>query len=756
MRKSEWAAVKAATGLSLVAAVLLAGGWWWADQRAPDYRVGRRSVLVPNAPSTAVPRVRLGGESRAAWSLAAGSRLRLPAVVSGEAPVLRLREGARAPGGVLRVAMVTPDGRRVMLHAAPASVGGWALHRLPLPADVGDAIDIECVAGTPRRGVEPAELFVADLVIETAGRPVDESEAPVVSRVVLADPLTAFGGTLVLAPSSPQAERLGLPGPRCLELPPGEAWELSIPDAPGGRLEIVVHAAPLPNEDGETPSDAEVARAAASGSILFFAGGRTVARISLGFLGQGAREALVHLPLEAFDGSGLVVQRVGAPGLFVGLRDLLVTAPRPVLRRPHEPGVSRNVLLVIADSLRPDRLGCYGYDRGATPNLDALAARGLRYERVIAPSAWTLPNVASLLTGTAPSTHGLGLAAGRRLSPRLITLPQAAAWAGRETGGFSSSGWVSPEQGLDRGFQRFVTSVVPAPMVVEAALDWLADVQDFQWLALVHVSDATHPHEPEAADLLAVSGRPAPELLERLARLDSRPGAADALAVELGPKYDAEVAGIDRAVGELLRWLDDEDLAQDTLVVVVGAQGEEFFEHGGRLHGQHLHEEVVRVPLIVAGPGVPAGLVEEQMIPLVDVTRLIAELGDFGAEGSFQGRLPPPFRTRADSPYDRGEAVEPAMAFGLLEPYEGVTRHRRIAVREEQWLLLGEASEAGDADQLFDLEHDPRALDDLLAGDPPRPVMLMAEHLRRAHDNWVRATLRAAPSRPVMWEAQAP
>jgi arylsulfatase A-like enzyme len=282
---------------------------------------------------------------------------------------------------------------------------------------------------------------------------------------------------------------------------------------------------------------------------------------------------------------------------------------------------------------------------------------------------------------------------------------------------------------------------LPAPVLAEHALDWLADASQYPWFLMLNFTDARSPFEPAVRDLRSLPGPPPAALVERLRLLDSRPGAAEALATEIGTLYDAELAGVDRAIGMITDWLAARDLLSSTLVVVVGSCGEEFFEHGGRLHGQTLWDEVVSVPLVMAGPGMrgPGGgaFVMDEPISLLDVTRAIGEYGRILTRTGLQGRLPPPFAP-----------ILPDPTFGaLLRPLPPVTSADLDAVRTRRWLWLFDHGSA--TEQLFDLQADAGARHELLA-DAALPEKARkeareeADSLKAAFAQWQRQTLLAA------------
>ena len=729
-------ALLAALRLALVAAALVAFGFWWTHQKAADFTIETRVRLPVPAGTRIEPALRLNGVEREALVVPCGRTLSLRVRVPGDDPFLRFQDGHLSAHPVLSLRLLREDGERVEVETHPTLEGAWTPRRVALPAAAGDVVTLELAAldGTGKPGL--GSLFLADLVLESDGRGVDETEIPLVGRGLEADLLARRGDELVAAPPSVEEARAELPGPPCLALPPGGAATLDASSVPAdGRLVLVLHVA-RPNPRGP----------AEPGAVEVRAGDELLATLPFDVPGELLASEQRHvIEFGRFAGHpvDLALSRRGGENLFVGLREAWISSEREVPRRRRPPDQpSRNVLLVMVDALRGDRLGCQGYAGGHTPVLDALAARGGRYERVLAPSSWTLPNAATLLTGSSPLTHGLGLEPGRVLSPRLYSLAQSAAWSGVTTACFGNSPWVSPATGLDQGFETFSTRRVPAEVVVEEALDWMADRRDFPWFLVLHFADPSYPYEPLPRDLASLPvQRPLPELVERLRPLDSRPGLAEKLAMEVGPLYDAEVAGVDRALGNLLDALGAEGMLEDTLVAVVGLEGEEFFEHGGRTHGQSLWDEVVSVPAILAGPGVhgPDGgpFVARDPVELVDVATLVASLGGLSVRSRLQGRLPPPFSPALPDP----------TAHALLRPFGRMTERDLDATRSRRWLRLFDRT-AG-TESLYDLEADPGATRDLLSAPDLTPeqatqLRFEADSLAAAFRQWQRGSLGVA------------
>jgi len=365
----------------------------------------------------------------------------------------------------------------------------------------------------------------------------------------------------------------------------------------------------------------------------------------------------------------------------------------------------RHVLLITLDTLRADRLGSYGYAAAATPHLDALAERGLRFTRAATVAPLTLPAHSSLMTGTYPAFHGVRDNGGFYLAEEAATLAETLAAAGFATGGFVGAFVLDSRWGIAQGFERFfddfdLTKYEQAPGmdaiqrpgadVVDQVLGWWTQSRDgppggdrggmqgplFTW---VHLYD---PHTPYEAPEPYRSRFPA----------------------DVSGAYDAEIAATDAQVGRLLSALAEDGRLDETLVVVLGDHGEMLGEHQERTHGFFLYDAVVRIPLLIAGPGIGAGVVDDQ-VRIVDVMpTILARLG----------LAPPPQVQGVD----------------LLAPAGG--ERRRLLALAESWFPRyhygwSELRSIQDGrykliraprPELYDLEEDPRELADLAAREP--------------------------------------
>ena len=387
----------------------------------------------------------------------------------------------------------------------------------------------------------------------------------------------------------------------------------------------------------------------------------------------------------------------------------------------------RGVLLISIDTLRSDRLGSYGYDRPTTPTLDALAAQGVLFERALAPTSWTLPSHASMLTGLAPRQHG-AVDWDRAVAPDATTLASALRSAGFRTAAFVNNGFLNSENGILRGFdEEFLYPPVDArgrqpTAAVEMIADmqaWLAANREHDFFLFFHVFD-THSDYRCAPHLREDFVRPydgamtgsSEQLLEVL---HGRREATDEDLLFVSDLYDCAIRQLDERLAALFHALESLHLTETTTILVTSDHGEAFGEHGSVLHGRTLYEEVVRVPLILRGPGVPQGVRVATPVGLVDVSPTVLDLLGVSSSSAVDGRVL--------TTLWRGEdAVVPI--FAEARPHQtwanGDTHQVSVTVGDEK--LIVELRSGRTA--LYDLARDPGEIRDVSEERPERVAVL--------------------------------
>jgi choline-sulfatase len=288
-------------------------------------------------------------------------------------------------------------------------------------------------------------------------------------------------------------------------------------------------------------------------------------------------------------------------------------------------GASRpNLLLVTLDTTRADHLGAWGDTEARTPNLDALARRGLRFVRCDTAAPVTLPSHATILTGLYPPRHGVRDNGTFRLDAGVETVAERLAAAGYQTAAVVSAVVLARRHGLDQGFGSYDDDLgsgyTQGTEVAERTADATTDVALARLAALrppfflwVHYYDPHEEYRPPT----------------RFTGIGSGPHRL----------YDGEIAFVDEQLGRLLAKLPD-----PTVVVVVGDHGEMLGEHGEASHGLLLNAGVRRVPLILAGPGVPAGTTSECLVRTADVAPTLERLAGVDPPAGLDGEslLPVP------------------------------------------------------------------------------------------------------------------
>jgi arylsulfatase A-like enzyme len=483
---------------------------------------------------------------------------------------------------------------------------------------------------------------------------------------------------------------------------------------------------------------------------------------------------------------------------------------------PQAAAAPPNVLFVCIDTLRADRLGCYGYARKTSPNLDRLAARGQRFERAYGTAPWTLPSTASLLTGLLPELHrATNFAA--PVSPDAELLAERLAAAGYDSAAFVGNYFVQPIFGLAKGFAAcngdcsVDRTGVNSDKISDGALTWLAQKREKPFFLYLHYFDPHYNYIEHEG--FTFGGEDSDRVYSGADIYDLREGEkqfTDADRFRLSSLYDSEVAFTDHHLGRVFAKLDELGLTGKTLIVVTADHGEALAEHGWIGHTLQLYEESVRVPLIVAGPGVasevvpaakprqgdqaerdllarlglkteehPRGLLgEEEMLISVDTVgidepaevkrpkavksepwKLLVDTDALGVDSYRIFKMDEPKGKRKKDPADYPEVVKELVA-RREQLYEqrlkDRDRHaqamtRRRALIDGSWKLIVDEIEGGC--ELYDLAADPHEQRDLAQENPETKARVAAMKERLAA---VLADLRARARRdadPISIEA---
>ena len=288
------------------------------------------------------------------------------------------------------------------------------------------------------------------------------------------------------------------------------------------------------------------------------------------------------------------------------------------LWKPAAPGP---VILISIDTLRADHLAAYGYTKGRTPNIDALAKDAVVFDRAYAHAPQTLPSHTSMLTGQLPFEHGVRDNIGFTVKADAVTLPALFKRAGYGAGGFVSAYVLRAETGIGRGFDvynaEFPAGALDRPIAqvqrsgaetVAAAIRWLDSHVDPKVFLFLHMYEPHMPYEPPAR------------------------------FKDLAP-YDGEIAAADEAVGALVADLRRRDWYDSATIALVADHGEGLGDHGEEEHGLFLYEPTIHVPFMIKLPKqTSAGTRVATPVQHIDLLPTFADLAGFKAPSGLRGR----------------------------------------------------------------------------------------------------------------------
>jgi arylsulfatase A-like enzyme len=435
-----------------------------------------------------------------------------------------------------------------------------------------------------------------------------------------------------------------------------------------------------------------------------------------------------------------------------------------------------NIVFLVLDDVRADRLSCYGHHRETTPNIDELAENGVLYENAFSTSNWTPSVHATMFSGLLPSHSGV-YAQDLNLPPNIELLPEKLNKHGYRTFATSAGAHLRKSRGYDRGMEEFhETYQLPEiwPSVsffktfatdsayrklakhalqngwdhhttykFEKMKDWIGTNDNRPFFAFLNCKNAHSPYDPPrphkerfcpdlkrpwyavVQKMLEMAGRK-PERLpgydfETLERISNN---FPILAGELAPDndlldiirawYDGSINYMDRRIGELVDFLESNNLMKDTYLVITSDHGELFGEHGLGKHNYSLYDEVLRVPLVIYKPDISGSTRIEEQVSLIDIFPTLLDLANVErADTEFATSLYP-FEKRKFHDYTFAEVgKKPVQPIQKYHPEFEDSKYNRPmqVVRDNQYKLI--RSIDGELIELYDWREDPKEINNL-------------------------------------------
>ena len=318
---------------------------------------------------------------------------------------------------------------------------------------------------------------------------------------------------------------------------------------------------------------------------------------------------------------------------FIAILFVCLGGHSPLLAAPS---AVPNVVVITIDTLRADHVGCYGDKEIRTPNIDALAQEGIRFERAYAPVPVTLPAHTALFTGTYPLRSGMHDFADNKLNPAQPTLASVLKENGYVTGAVIGAAVLDSRFGLNHGFDfyydhfdfsRLQESNLDemersGDLVADQALDWVAKNYQKKFFLWMHLYDPHYPYHPPSPYSEEYRDRP----------------------------YDGEIAFADAQVGRLIRELKEKGVYQNTVIVLTGDHGESLGEHGEKTHGFFIYNVTLHIPTVIRLPQGPSGQTISALVSLSDLMPTVLSYLKIDVPPEVQGRnlLPLLSATRKD------------------------------------------------------------------------------------------------------------
>jgi arylsulfatase A-like enzyme len=437
-----------------------------------------------------------------------------------------------------------------------------------------------------------------------------------------------------------------------------------------------------------------------------------------------------------------VIGTAAATGLL-----LLVVAG--IYRPPPaaEAGPGPNIVLIVLDTVRADRMSVYGHERPTTPALERMAEEGVLFTRAFAPAPWTLPSHGSFFTGLYPGRHHC-THEHLWLDEEFVTIAEIFRARDYVTLGYSNNPIVGRMSKLDQGFDLFVEGWKPelsvfigagiiqtlswviypdlfpadagAAETYRVVGRWLADLKDSRspFFLFINYMEA-HPPMPRHAGAFVYFNSHS-EARERLSGIKEDHVTRNAGLSNLSDDqkdalltlYDGEIKYLDTEVGKILDSLKERDLYRNTVVIVISDHGEMFDEHGGLWgHERALYHSLLHVPFIITGPGIPAGEKVDMPISLRDLPAMLMALQQGGGLDGMLAAAVPQDRPELDGIL--AEIARPVAFINVIKKRfpghdtEPLDRRQKALIRYP-WKLIWDSK---GADVLYNIEDDPGELE---------------------------------------------
>ena len=399
-----------------------------------------------------------------------------------------------------------------------------------------------------------------------------------------------------------------------------------------------------------------------------------------------------------------------------------------------------NIILISIDALRADHLSCYGYHRNTSPNIDQLASQGILFKNAFSQATSTLPSHASIFLSQYVWRHKVDNRK-KRLGNSFTTLVEILRDRNYTTCAFVGGGLISARYGFNQGFEIYDDGIprkhrhYGIASYINKLLSWLESVKNRRFFLFIHTYDVHGPYNPLAPYFdLYTKGRCEGAHLRTSGGI--RPYKLD--ASKLIPKeidyiiavYDGGINYVDEQLGKIFEKLDQLDIDDKTIIILTADHGEGFKEHGRLRHGYKPYIELVHVPLIMKGPGIPRDRTYENWVQHIDIVPTILEILNIRQRKEMQGRRLLPLMKNFEiqeypKTYSWGKDKNKP-----LWPFS-------ISLRTKDWTYI---MNQNGPDELYDKINDPKEQNNIIEKRP-----LIAQKLKEELEDFIALTSEGKP-----------
>jgi arylsulfatase A-like enzyme len=403
----------------------------------------------------------------------------------------------------------------------------------------------------------------------------------------------------------------------------------------------------------------------------------------------------------------------------------------------------KNVILFTIDTLRKDVLGCYGGEGGLTPFIDSIQDKCIRFNKAQSTGPYTQASFPAILTSTYYLKDVKAEKAKKKLSKKRTLISEILGYRGITAAAFHSNAYLMDVFGWNRGWDTFFDSAeeqvddkvpyIKAFQLNGKVISWFLakkkKLQDNPFFLWLHYMDVHEPYVPERKYIDKIDPNidvTEEQMMKLFYEVLLKRDVSDKKIVDLFKKlYLAHVIEMDEAVKEFFSILRKAKHLNDTIVIMTSDHGDEFGEHGSLSHDGKMYSELIDVPLIIYDPSLEKGIVSDTVVSTIDVSPTIAHLFGLGKIAQFEGRSLLPLEEYPDDGVF-GETIGKHGSSEEEEP-KGVFFYRKGDLK----IIY---HQDGDSWEMYDLNADPKELDNIVETSPAAEEM--KERLRPRIDKW--------------------